>query len=63
MKLLNLLDDFNREGLGIELAFSLPVERDMRLQLNRKSETEAPIAEGRLSSDLHRPGWQSDHSQ
>jgi transposase InsO family protein len=26
-RLLNLLDDFNREGLGIEVDFSLPAER------------------------------------
>jgi len=25
--LLNVLDDFNREGLGIEVDFSLPAER------------------------------------
>ena len=28
--LLNVLDDFNREGLGIEVDFSLPAERVMR---------------------------------
>ena len=26
-RLLNVLDDFNREGLGIEVDFSLPAER------------------------------------
>ena len=26
-RLLNVLDDFNREGLGIEMDFSLPAER------------------------------------
>ena len=26
-RLLNVLDDFNREGLGIEVGFSLPAER------------------------------------
>lgn len=26
-RLLNVLDDFNREGLGIEIDFSLPAER------------------------------------
>ena len=29
-RLLNLLDDFNREGLGIEVDFSLPAERVIR---------------------------------
>ena len=29
-RLLNLLDDFNREGLGIEVDFSLPAERLIR---------------------------------
>ena len=28
--LLNVLDDFNREGLGIEIDFSLPAERVVR---------------------------------
>ena len=32
--LLNVLDDFNREGLGIEVDFSLPAERVIR-SLNR----------------------------
>ena len=27
IRLLNVLDDFNREGLGIEVDFSLPTER------------------------------------
>jgi putative transposase len=27
---LNVLDDFNREGLGIEVDFSLPTERAVR---------------------------------
>ena len=31
---LNVLDDFNREGLGIEVDFSLPAERVLR-SLNR----------------------------
>ena len=26
-RLLNVLDDFNREGLGLEVDFSLPAER------------------------------------
>ena len=29
-RLLNVLDDFNREGLGIEVNFSLPTERVIR---------------------------------
>jgi putative transposase len=29
-RLLNVLDDFNREGLGIEVDFSLPAERVIR---------------------------------
>jgi putative transposase len=33
-RLLNVLDDFNREGLGIEVDFSLPVKRVIR-SLNR----------------------------
>jgi putative transposase len=33
-RLLNVLDDFNREGLGIEVDFSLPAERVIR-RLNR----------------------------
>ena len=33
-RLLNALDDFNREGLGIEVNFSLPAERVIR-SLNR----------------------------
>ena len=30
VRLLNVLDDFNREGLGIEVDFSLPAERVVR---------------------------------
>lgn len=30
IRLLNVIDDFNRKGLGIEIGFSLPVERVMR---------------------------------
>lgn len=29
-RLLNVLDDYNREGLGIEVDFSLPAERVIR---------------------------------
>ncbi len=36
-RLLNVLDDFNREGLGIEVDFSLPAERVIR-SLNQISE-------------------------
>lgn len=36
-RLLNVLDDFNREGLGIEVDFSLPAERVVR-SLNPSSE-------------------------
>jgi putative transposase len=34
IRTLNVLDDFNREGLGIEVDFSLPAERVVR-RLNR----------------------------
>ncbi len=34
IRALNMLDDFNREGLGIEVDFSLPAERVVR-SLNR----------------------------
>ena len=30
IRLLNIIDDFNREGLGIEVDFSLPAERVIR---------------------------------
>ena len=30
IRLLNIVDDFNREGLGIEVDFSLPAERVRR---------------------------------
>ena len=30
VRLLNVIDDFNREGLGIEVDFSLPSERVIR---------------------------------
>jgi putative transposase len=29
-RLFNVIDDFNREGLGIEVDFSLPAERVIR---------------------------------
>lgn len=31
VRLLNVIDDFNREGLGIEVDFSLPAERVLRM--------------------------------
>jgi putative transposase len=34
IRTLNVLDDFNREGLGIEVDFSMPAERVVRI-LNR----------------------------
>jgi putative transposase len=30
VRLFNVIDDFNREGLGIDVDFSLPVERVIR---------------------------------
>ena len=30
LRLFNVIDDFNREGLGIEVDFSLPAERVIR---------------------------------
>jgi putative transposase len=38
-QLLNVLDDFNREGLGIEVDFSLPAERVIRSSGRSKGET------------------------
>ena len=34
IRLLNIIDDFNREGLGIEIDFSLPSERVIRVLEN-----------------------------
>ncbi len=34
IRALNVLDDFNREGLGIEVDFSLPAERGAQLEPN-----------------------------
>lgn len=34
IRLLNVIDDFNREGLGIEVDFSLPAERVVRTLTN-----------------------------
>ena len=58
-RLLNVLDDFNRDGLGIEVGFSSPAEQVVR-SLNRITlmALQAPRHEGR-----HRPGpcqWPSD---
>lgn len=39
VRTLNVLDDFNREGLGIEVVFLLPAERVVR-RLNRIIEWE-----------------------
>ncbi len=37
-RLLNVIDDFNREGLGIEIGFSLPAEHVIRsLELARQT--------------------------
>ncbi len=46
-RLLNVLDDFNREGLGIEVDFSLPAERVIR-SLTRKSKPNHRAAKHRL---------------
>lgn len=40
-RLLNVLDDFNREGLGIEIDFSLPAGRVVR-SLNPSSGKRSP---------------------
>ncbi len=41
---LNVLDDFNREGLGIEVNFSLPAERVIRsLDTSSGKRTPAPF--------------------
>ncbi len=55
-RLLNLLDDFNHEGLGIEVDFSLPAERVI-VSLDPSSGTRSP----RLFSDPspHRMAWQA----
>ena len=41
LRLFNVLDDFNREGLGIEVDFSLPAERVIR-SLNPSSGKRSP---------------------
>ena len=69
-RLLNVLDDFNREGLGIEIDFSLPAERVVRAlnqiiewrgkHQGRSESTTAPNMSARTLMDLgreegHRP--------
>ena len=55
-RLLNVLDDFNREGLGIEVDFSLPAERVVRA-LNPSSGKQST---GLFSNPpLHRVAWQT----
>jgi len=50
IRTLNVVDDFNREGLGIEVDFSRPAERVVR-SLNRviewRGKTRLPKAIGR----------------
>jgi putative transposase len=48
-RLFNVLDDFNREGLGIEADFSLPAERVIR-SLDRIIEWRGPPKEIRLDN-------------
>jgi putative transposase len=48
-RLLNVLDDFNREGLGIEVDFSLPAERVIR-SLDRIIEWRGPPASIRVDN-------------
>jgi putative transposase len=50
-RLLNVLDDFNREGLGIEVDFSLPAERVVR-SLNRIIEWRGKPASIRVDNVL-----------
>ena len=59
-RLVNVLDDFNREGLGIEVDFSLPAERVIR-SLDPSSGKQSP----RLFSDPppHRMARQAWHDQ
>jgi putative transposase len=57
--LLNVLDDFNREGLGIEVDFSLPAEREIR-SLDRVIEWRGKPTpmRGRQWPGIHQ--WQAD---
>src|SRR6056297_3067846 len=53
-RLLNVLDDFNREGLGIEVDFSLPAERG-----HPQPEQHHPVA--RQAQDHPRGQWPGIH--
>jgi putative transposase len=59
-RLLNVLDDFNREGLGIEIDFSLPAERVVR-SLNPSSgkRSTGPFPD----PPPHRVAWQAPGDQ
>jgi len=62
IRTLNVLDDFNREGLGIEVDFSLPAERVVR-SLNRIIEWRGrPLVISRLRSHVFlRSGGRAKH--
>lgn len=45
-RLLNVLDDFNREGLGIEVDFSLPAERVVRSRTRSSNGAASPFHKG-----------------
>lgn len=55
-RLLNVLDDFNREGLGIEVDFSLPAERVVDAKPNHRMARCAPN-----HSSQQRPGIYQRH--
>ena len=55
-RLLNVLDDFNREGLGIEVDFSLPAERVVR-SLNQIMEWRAKPLAIRVDNVLSQEGF------
>lgn len=64
-RLLNVLDDFNREGLGIEVDFSLPAERVIR-SLNRIIEWHGKPGTVRVPSRdhaMHNPAGQRTTAQ
>ena len=52
LRLLNMLDDFNREGLGIEVDFSRPAERGIR-SLNCILEWRGQPGAIRVDNDLN----------